>query len=180
MGYPPGVRENGGQYTHAAVWAAWALAITGDGNGAHELFSIMNPVNKSDTPLKRDVYRTEPYAAAADVYSSAECPGRGGWTWYTGAAGWLYRLGAEAILGLCLKGDRLEFNPCVPDCWTQWTVEYRFKRAVYKIEFNNPEKVSTGTLSLKHNGEHIPGNSLKLSGSNARHEVKVTIHESEG
>jgi cyclic beta-1,2-glucan synthetase len=175
MGYPPGVRENGGQYTHAAIWAAWALAITGDGNGAHELFSMMNPVNKSDTPEKRDVYRTEPYAAAADVYSSPECPGRGGWTWYTGAAGWLYRLGTEAILGLYRKGDKLEFNPCVPDDWTQWRVDYRYKRAVYRIEFSNPGNVSTGILSVEHNGKRISGNSLKLSGSSARHEVKVTL-----
>lgn len=177
MGYPPGVRENGGQYTHAAVWAAWALTMTGDGNGAHGLFSMMNPVNKSDTPEKRDVYRTEPYAAAADVYSSSECPGRGGWTWYTGAAGWLYRLGTEAILGLCLKGDELVFNPCVPSRWEHWSVKYRYKRAVYRIEFCNPGKVSTGKISVEHNGNILPGNILKLSGSNARHDVKVTMGE---
>ncbi len=178
MGYPPGVRENGGQYTHAAVWAAWAMAITGDGNGTHELFSMMNPVNKSDTAEKRDVYRTEPYAVAADVYSSPECPGRGGWTWYTGAAGWLYRLGTEAILGLYLKGDELEINPCVPSHWESWGVEYRYKRAVYRIEFSNPEMVSRGIRTVEHNGRRLEGNVLKLSGSNARHDVTVTLGSS--
>ena len=116
-GYPPGIRENGGQYTHAAIWAVWAFAQLGQGNRAGELFRLLNPILHSDTPEKVAKYRVDPYVVAADVYSVAPHVGRGGWTWYTGSASWMYRLGIEGLLGLKRLGNRLQIDPCIPDDW---------------------------------------------------------------
>ena len=175
MGYPPGVRENGGQYTHAAIWTAWALAETGRGSEALQLFRMMNPVNKSFSRYEADVYRVEPYAVAADVCSSPECPGRGGWTWYTGASGWMYRLATEAILGIGIEGNTLVLNPCVAETWKEWKVTLKLKKKLWNILFTNPDSVSTGIKQIKVNDKIISGNRIELSKGNADNVVHVVM-----
>ncbi len=132
-GYVPGVRENGGQYTHAAIWAAMAFAALGDRRRAWELFAMINPVNHARSPEAVATYKVEPYVVAADVYAVAPHVGRGGWTWYTGSAGWLYRLIVESLLGLRLEVDTLHFAPCLPADWRGFTVHYRYRETVYHI-----------------------------------------------
>jgi len=132
-GYVPGVRENGGQYTHAAVWAAMAFAQQGDATRAWELASMINPLNHALDAASVQTYRVEPYVLAADVYAVAPHVGRGGWTWYTGSAGWMYRLLVESLLGIRRHGDRLSLSPCLPDHWPSFELKYRFGRSVYEI-----------------------------------------------
>jgi cellobiose phosphorylase len=132
-GYVPGVRENGGQYTHAAIWAAMAFAELGDSRRAFDLLSLINPVNHARTAGAVATYKAEPYVVAADVYAVAPHVGRGGWTWYTGSAGWLYRLVAESLLGLRREADRLHIAPCVPAEWPGYTITYRFGETRYRI-----------------------------------------------
>ncbi len=175
MGYPPGVRENGGQYTHAAVWAAWAQAMAGNGSRAMEIFNILNPVNKSFPEHKADTYRVEPYAVAADVYASPECSGRGGWTWYTGASGWMYRLATETILGMNVEGSFLLINPCVPETWEEWRVTLLLKGCRWNILFSNPESVSTGIRRILVNGTEIEGNRVELCDTVSENTVHVTM-----
>jgi len=134
-GYVPGVRENGGQYTHAAIWAAMAFAALGDSARAWELFAMINPVNHSRSREDVAIYKVEPYVMPADIYALAPHTGRGGWTWYTGSAGWAYRLIVESLLGLRLEVDKLHFAPCFPADWTGFKVHYRFRETVYHITF---------------------------------------------
>ncbi len=134
-GYVPGVRENGGQYTHGAVWAAMAFAVLGDSNRAWEILTMINPVNHASSPETMARYKVEPYVVAADVYAVAPHTGRGGWTWYTGAAGWMYRLIVESLLGLKREGDKLRFDPCLPAEWDGFHVRYRYKATTYQIAF---------------------------------------------
>jgi cyclic beta-1,2-glucan synthetase len=143
-GYVPGVRENGGQYTHAAIWAAMAFAAMGDSARAWELFGMINPVNHARSPEELVTYKVEPYVMAADIYAVAPHIGRGGWTWYTGSAGWMYRLIVESLLGLRLEVDKLYFAPCFPADWSGFKVHYRFRETVYHI---------TVLQSPDHNGE---------------------------
>ena len=138
-GYVPGVRENGGQYTHAAIWTVMAFAKLGDHRRAWELFSMINPINHGATPRQIAVYKVEPYVVAADVYAVAPHTGRGGWTWYTGSASWMYRLITESILGLQLVVDRLYFVPCIPMDWTSFVMHYRYRETFYHIKVLKPE-----------------------------------------
>jgi cellobiose phosphorylase len=132
-GYVPGVRENGGQYTHSAIWAAMAFATLADHERAWELTAMINPVNHSRTPEACELYKVEPYVVAADVYAVAPHTGRGGWTWYTGSAGWMYRLIVESLLGLEREHDRLRFVPCIPAHWPRFTLRYTYGDTVYAI-----------------------------------------------
>jgi cellobiose phosphorylase len=132
-GYVPGVRENGGQYTHGAIWTVMAFAALGDHQRAWELFAMINPVNHADTAAKIATYKVEPYVVAADVYAVAPHTGRGGWTWYTGSAGWMYRLIVESLLGLTLEVDRLRFAPCLPADWKSFKLHYRYRETFYHI-----------------------------------------------
>jgi cellobiose phosphorylase len=132
-GYVPGVRENGGQYTHAAIWAAMAFAALGDNRRAWELFDIINPVNHGKSREGIDTYKVEPYVIAADVYALHPHVGRGGWTWYTGSAGWMYRLITESLLGLRLEVDELTFEPCFPADWQFFKLHYRYRETLYHI-----------------------------------------------
>ena len=132
-GYVPGVRENGGQYTHGAIWATMAYAAMGDRERAWELMTIINPVNHSLSPQALAIYKAEPYVVAADVYALPPHIGRGGWTWYTGSAGWMYRLIVESLLGLTLETDRLRFTPCLPAQWSGFTLRYRYQETSYDI-----------------------------------------------
>jgi cellobiose phosphorylase len=147
-GYVPGVRENGGQYTHAAVWAAMAFAAQGDGGRAWEVFGLINPVNHAKTSKAVQTYKVEPYVVAADVYAMAPHVGRGGWTWYTGSAGWMYRLIIESLLGLELDVDKLRFTPCLPADWEGFTVHYRYRETVYHINVSRTAFVDGKTTVI--------------------------------
>lgn len=133
--YPPGIRENGGQYTHGALWSIFAYAALGREDRAGWLFAMINPVNHARTKEEAQTYRVEPYVVAADVYSVAPHVGRGGWTWYTGSSGWMYRAGLEAILGLHREGPSLRIAPCLPSEWTEAAVDYRFGKTMYRIRY---------------------------------------------
>ena len=147
-GYIPGVRENGGQYTHAAVWTAMAFALMGEGERAWELFALLNPVNHGATPGQVATYKVEPYVVAADVYAVAPHVGRGGWTWYTGSAGWMYRLLIETLLGVNLEGERLRLAPLLPKTWTGFKIHYRFRQTDYHITLDVTE-MSGDTIPLR-------------------------------
>ena len=135
-GYVPGVRENGGQYTHAAIWATMAYAMQGETERAWELFAMLNPINHAISPSQVQTYKVEPYVMAADIYGANPHKGRGGWTWYTGAAGWMYQLTLETLLGLTLHNDQLHLTPCVPKYWPSYLVHYRYRDTVYHITIN--------------------------------------------
>jgi len=146
-GYVPGVRENGGQYTHAAIWASMAFAMLGDQEQAWDLFAMLNPIHHSSTPEEIDRYKVEPYVMCADVYGAAPHTGRGGWTWYTGASGWMYRLTVETLLGLNLEVDHLRIKPCIPAHWDSYKVHYRYRETCYHITIKRiSEKEKQGIL----------------------------------
>jgi cyclic beta-1,2-glucan synthetase len=155
-GYPPGVRENGGQYTHAAIWAIMAFAALGDGDRAMELFALLNPINHTSTRAGLYRYRVEPYVVAADVYGEAPHSGRGGWTWYTGSAGWMYRAGVEWLLGFRLRGAALFIDPCIPRTWSGFSVAFRYHSARYDVRVENPHGVSRGVARAEIDGVETP------------------------
>jgi len=176
-GYPPGVRENGGQYTHAAIWTAWALAQMGEGNQAEALFRLLNPILHSRTKADAESYRVEPYVIAADVYSVDPYVGMGGWTWYTGSSGWMYRLGVEAILGIEREGDCLIINPTIPKAWQSYKISYHYQQATYEIQVENPDGVSHGVLEVIIDGERKSDLRIPLSSEEQVHQVTVTLGE---
>jgi cyclic beta-1,2-glucan synthetase len=173
--YPPGVRENGGQYTHAALWAVWAFAELGRGDRAEALFRLLNPIYRSDTPEKVMRYRVEPYVVAADVYSVPPHVGRGGWTWYTGSAGWMYRLGLEAILGLRRVGKWLRIDPCIPKGWPGYELTYRDGETSYRIRVGNPDGVNRSVKQVTLDGGVLPEGEIPLLGDGRQHEVCVQM-----
>ena len=177
-GYPPGVRENGGQYTHAAVWAVMAFAMQGDGDRAGELMAMLNPIRHSNTPLGVERYRVEPYVACADVYSEAPHVGRGGWTWYTGSAGWMYRVALERLLGLRIEGGGLVLDPCIPKNWPGFEIALRFGSAQYEIVVENPNSVNRGVVSVTHDGHLLAPSQLSpiaLHDDGATHRLDVVL-----
>jgi cyclic beta-1,2-glucan synthetase len=182
-GYLPGIRENGGQYTHAALWAVWAFARMGEGDVAGELFRLINPVLHADTPEKAARYRVEPYVVAADVYSVPPHVGRGGWTWYTGSSGWMYRLGVEAILGLRRAGRSLVIDPCIPRSWPGFELTYRYDGRLassrYEIRVENPEGVQKGVKQVTLDGKVMADNSVPLLEDGRSHRVEVLMGEGE-
>lgn len=173
--YIPGVRENGGQYTHGAIWTAMAFALMGDIERAWELFALLNPLHHSATPAQVAIYKVEPYVVAADVYGVAPHIGRGGWTWYTGSAGWMYRLLAETLLGLNLEGDRLRLTPLLPRKWNAITMHYRFRQTCYHIRVwrGTGDLPSGNGLSL--DGQPLPGNTIPLIDDWRDHSVEMQI-----
>ncbi|MGQ0850110.1 MAG: GH36-type glycosyl hydrolase domain-containing protein [Actinomycetota bacterium] len=175
-GYLPGVRENGGQYTHAAIWCVIAFATLGDGDRAGELFGLLNPINHASTRAGIHRYRVEPYVAAADVYSEQPHVGRGGWTWYTGSAGWMYRAGVEWILGFRLRGNHLVIDPCIPRAWRGFEISFRYHSSRYEIEVNNPNGASKGVIGVTLDEVDLePGADLELDDDGNTHHVKVTM-----
>jgi len=175
-GYVPGVRENGGQYTHAAAWVAIAFAALGEGDRAAELFAMLNPITHTKTAQGVQQYRVEPYVAVGDVYSEAPHVGRGGWTWYTGSAGWLYRAGMEWLLGMRLRGPRLEIDPCIPAAWPEFTVAFRYRSARYDIVVENPEGVCRGVKRLTVDGITLDDRTgIPLADDQAVHRVRVVL-----
>jgi len=151
-GYLPGVRENGGQYTHAAVWSVMAWASLGDGDTAAAIFAMLNPINHARTGAGIQRYKVEPYVVAGDVYAEPPHVGRGGWTWYTGSAGWMYRAGLESILGFRLRGERLVVDPCIPRAWHGFQMVFHYRSARYDIVVENPRGVSRGVSSVEVDG----------------------------
>ena len=147
-GYPPGVRENGGQYTHGVLWVVAAAAEMGQRENAWELYSMLNPINHSRTPIEAGQYKVEPYVTSADVYTNPNHLGRGGWTWYTGSAAWMYRVGLEWILGFRREGDRLRIRPCVPGEWPGYRIHYRYGKALYRIDVVNGEGSRSFSVEL--------------------------------
>jgi len=174
-GYAPGIRENGGQYTHAALWTTWAFAERGDGDRAWACFRLLNPIYHAKSREKMLRYRVEPYVIAADVYGAPPHVGRGGWTWYTGSAGWMYRLGLEGILGIRRCGNALRIRPCVPSEWSSYEVTYRFGSAVYHIRVENPRATCAGVARIALDGVALPGDEVPLHDDGRRHEVQVTM-----
>lgn len=175
QGYVPGVRENGGQYTHAAVWAAMAFAALGDAERAWELSTMINPVNHAKSPDTIAVYKTEPYVIASDVYALAPHTGRGGWTWYTGSAGWMYRFIVESLLGLRVAANKLHFAPCVPGNWTSFHVRYRYRETIYRITVLQTPVADQGPR-LTIDGVALPGAEITLRDDHKEHVVEVRIH----
>jgi len=174
-GYPPGIRENGGQYTHAALWAVWAFAELGQGDRAAALFRLLNPIYHGDAPERVTRYRVEPYVVAADVYGVAPHVGRGGWTWYTGSASWMYRLGLEAILGLRREGKTLRVDPCIPGDWPGYELTYRNGATSYRISVENPGRVNRGVKRVTMDGEVLPNGMIPLLDDDRQHEVRVVM-----
>ena len=156
-GYVPGVRENGGQYTHAAIWSTMAFAMLGDTERAWELFAMLNPVHHGSTPEAIERYKVEPYVMSADIYGAAPHTGRGGWTWYTGAAGWMYRLTVETLLGLQLEVDRLRIAPCVPAHWDAYTLHYRYRETVYHIALRRAGEQAGQPIRITLDGVDVAG-----------------------
>ena len=178
-GYVPGVRENGGQDTHAAIWVVMASAMLGDGDRAGELFGLLNPVNHTATRAGMHRYKVEPYVAAADVYAVPPHTGRGGWTWYTGSAGWMYRVAIESILGLTVAGDEIAIDPCVPRSWPGFAITYRHRSSTYEIEVENPDGVSRGVVAVELDGEPLAGDRVGLVDDGRTHTVRVVLGREE-
>ena len=174
-GYVPGIRENGGQYTHAATWVVLATALQGRGDRALELWNLINPVYHAATPAAVEHYKVEPYVVCADVYGAPPHTGRGGWTWYTGSAGWLYRVALEGILGFRLAGDTLRLEPCVPSGWPGYEVTYRHRSATYRIRVENAPGTGHGVRDVTVDGRPAEGSAVPLRDDGHEHDVRVML-----
>jgi cellobiose phosphorylase len=180
-GYPPGLRENGGQYTHGATWSVFAWAQLGDGDRAGAMFDLLNPIRHSDGAEAVERYKVEPYVACADVYSVAPHIGRGGWTWYTGTAAWLYRAGLEAILGFQLRGDRLRIDPCIPKHWPGFQITYRRRGRLhaitrFEITVDNSALVGSGVTRIEFDGSQLStSEDVALADDGQVHTLRITV-----
>ena len=174
-GYVPGVRENGGQYTHAAIWAAMAFAELGDSARAWELLAMINPVNHANSEAAVATYKVEPYVVAADVCALLPHTGRGGWTWYTGSAAWMYRLIVESLLGLRREADKLRFVPCLPADWEGFNLRYRYGETVYRIAVLNA-RGGNGNTRVTVDGVEQRDQEIALVDDRQEHSVEVRIH----
>lgn len=174
-GYLPGVRENGAQYTHAALWAVRATARRGDGERAFALYQMLNPLTHANTPEAVARYKVEPYVVAADVYTATGQLGRGGWTWYTGSASWMYRVAVESLLGFTLRGERLTIDPCIPPAWPEFTITYRHGTSSYVIRVHNPEGVECGVSSVSVDGVAMPDFVISLIDDGVTHAVEIVM-----
>ncbi|MCM3900559.1 MAG: protein ndvB, partial [Pyrinomonadaceae bacterium] len=174
-GYVPGIRENGGQYTHAAVWVALATALQGRGDRSMELWNLINPVYHATTVEEVQHYKVEPYVACADVYGAPPHTGRGGWTWYTGSASWLYRVAIETILGFQLRGETLRFEPCIPPSWPEFKMEYHHRSATYRILVDNSAGTGRGVRSVELDGLRLPNDTVPLTDDSRTHDIRVKL-----
>jgi cyclic beta-1,2-glucan synthetase len=174
-GYPPGVRENGGQYTHAAAWVVMALTRLGNGDDAAELFHMLNPINHTRTPEAAQRYKAEPYVVAGDVYGRAPHAGRAGWSWYTGSAAWLHRTGIECMLGLRRRGNAFSVDPCIPSSWPEYEIVWRFEATVYRIAVANPTRVSRGVRQAMVDGQTVDPADIPLVADGGEHDVRIEL-----
>jgi cyclic beta-1,2-glucan synthetase len=173
--YPPGIRENGGQYTHGVLWSILARTVRGEGERAEALFELLNPIRHAETPEAVNRYKVEPYVVAADVYSHPEHMGRGGWTWYTGSAAWMYRIGLEHMLGLHLVGGKLAIDPCIPPSWKGFEIDYRYGSAKYAIVVENSGGVSSGVARIDVDGKVVTDGRIPLVDDGRTHRVAVSM-----
>jgi cyclic beta-1,2-glucan synthetase len=171
------MRENGGQYTHAATWLAWAFAKTGNGDRATEIFRYINPISHASTREDAVRYAVEPYVIAADICSAPPHTGRGGWTWYTGAAAWAWRLGVEAILGIKRVGDELEIDPQIPKKWAKCRIAMRFPGGTLEIRIENPDGVGSGVREIFVDDRRLIERAVRVPVDGNRHEVVVRLGE---
>jgi len=176
-GYPPGLRENGGQYTHGSIWSMIAFALLGNGDKAHQLFRIFDPQSHVADAQSVQRYKVEPYIVCADVYSVEPHVGRGGWTWYSGSAGWLYRAGLEYLLGFRLGGDRLDIDPCIPRAWDGFAIEYRRGSSRYTVAVENPDHVCRGVARIELDGSPLKDSAamIPLADDGAPHRVRIVL-----
>jgi cyclic beta-1,2-glucan synthetase len=178
-GYPPGVRENGGQYTHAALWFAIALARQGDGERAAKMLRMLNPIERARDPGTVWRYEIEPYVIAADVYRLAGQIGQGGWSWYTGSAAWMYRAWIEEALGLKVRGDHMQVNPVIPTWWEGFSLCYRHGEAIYEIRVENPDKCEHGVSRVEMDGQRMQDGVIPLERSLVKHRILVRMGRTE-
>jgi len=175
-GYIPGIRENGGQYTHAAVWTLISFAALGEGDKAGELLRMLNPIHHSLSRAGVQRYKVEPYVMAGDVYAEPPHAGRGGWTWYTGSSGWFYRAGMEWILGFRVRGTILSVDPCIPRSWPSYSIQFRYHSATYNIQVENPNGVCRGVARVECDGKSVPGPAnIQLSDDGIAHRILVVL-----
>jgi len=174
-GYPPGVRENGGQYTHAAVWAVMAFAELNQTERAWELFSMINPIRHATNERDMNRYAVEPYVVAADVYAVAPHVGRGGWTWYTGSAGWMYRLIVESLLGVQLEVDQLRLNPRMPQAWDAFKMHYRYRDTFYHMDVKRSGDKRATPIQISVDGQAQDDGLIHLVDDRQDHVVEVTV-----
>jgi cyclic beta-1,2-glucan synthetase len=178
-GYPAGLRENGGQYTHGAVWTVLAFAKLGDGDRAGELFSLINPIHHASSRAGIYRYKVEPYVVCADIYTAPGHMGRGGWTWYTGSAGWMYRTALEGLLGLEIRGGQMHVNPCIPRVWPGFDIDYLHGGTLHAIKVGNPQGVSSGVRSVSVDGQPLPagaeGAVIDLFTDGGTHRIEITL-----
>jgi cyclic beta-1,2-glucan synthetase len=173
--YVPGIRENGGQYTHAAIWVVMATARLGNGDEAVELFHMLNPVNRSRTPAALERYKAEPYVVAGDVYANPLNAGRAGWSWYTGSAGWMYRAGLESILGLRHSGSVFEIDPCIPSAWSHYTISWQIGATRYEISVSNPQRRCRGIAEAVLDGAPADPRAIPVVNDGATHTLRIVL-----
>ena len=173
-GYLPGVRENGGQYTHGAIWVIIAEAMLGFGDKAAELYRMINPIEHARTKEASKKYKVEPYVIAADVYGASNLAGQGGWTWYTGSSSWYYKAGIEYLLGLKVENGYIRIEPCIPKEWKEYQIQYKWKESIYHIKIKNPEGKNTGVSKVILNEKEVE-NSIKLDGSRNIYQIEVIM-----
>ena len=180
-GYPPGLRENGGQYSHAAMWAVLAFARLGQGDKAAALFALLNPINHTRTPSESGRYKAEPYVIAADVYSVAPHVGRAGWAWYTGSAGWMYRAGIEGIIGLTREGDTLILDPCLPADWPGISISVQYGDTLVHVEVVNSWKAGRGVTGALVDGAPVAHDSgpFRFAMRPGRSQLRLTLGPSD-
>ena len=172
--YLPGVRENGGQYTHAAIWVIIAEALLGFGDKALEFYRMINPIEHSRTKDASNKYKVEPYVIPADIYGAGNLAGRGGWTWYTGSSSWFYKAGIEYILGLKIENGYLRIDPCIPKDWKEYSMQYKWENSVYTIKVSNPNNKNMGVTKVLLNGIEVE-NKIKLDNSNRIYHIEVMM-----
>lgn len=173
--YLPGVRENGGQYTHGAIWAIIAFAKLNLGEKAHEFFRMINPIEHSRTKEAAIKYKVEPYVIAADVYSEKNLEGRGGWTWYTGSSSWMYKAGLEYILGFKKQGNKLKIEPCIPKDWEEYSIRYKYGETIYNINIKNPNNKNIGVEKVLVDNVIQEDKIIYLVDDNSIHNVEIVM-----
>lgn len=175
QGYTPGIRENGGQYTHGAIWVAFAHVLEGDGDGAYRLLRMLNPISHADSSERIQRYKVEPYVLAGDVYSNSSHVGRGGWTWYTGSAGWMYRVVLEGLLGFKRQGNRFSVNPCIPRAWPGYRITLLEGDTRYEVQVENPDGVSRGVHAVELDGTVQDSSEIEIQKDGLSHHVRVVM-----
>lgn len=173
--YLPGTRENGGQYTHAAVWAIIAEAILGFGDKAVEYYRMINPIEHARTKESANKYKVEPYVIPADIYGAGNLAGRGGWTWYTGSSSWFFEAGIKYILGLNIEGEYLTIKPTIASNWKEYSIKYKYGMSVYNIKVLNPHKKCTGVSQVLLNDEIIESKKVKLNSTGGVYNIEVIM-----